>query len=261
MNTNKNPTQAIDPAFLKWQQASSDAEKQLAIREYEKYEGKFRVELSFFAPPVCLIVDWENMYLLSVRGLGFNVCRYCAAPEELESRSHWYYRSVPGLSQPKPPRLRCIGFMHMELQLPTRWLVIQYDCTGRSGNIDLARPQRPIVYRTDIPLDPPYTSNRRSQSPPSNAVSEFRPANPEPPFSASYPQTQYQGPAVLARSIEPHVDEHRIDAIWIYGSTALLDTGSIIEGTFLQIYIPTPEQLSLALGRHGYLVYGKFGTH
>jgi len=34
--------QTIDPAFLKWQQATSDAEKQLAMKEYEKYEGKFR---------------------------------------------------------------------------------------------------------------------------------------------------------------------------------------------------------------------------
>ncbi|KAJ7793543.1 hypothetical protein B0H14DRAFT_2926075 [Mycena olivaceomarginata] len=33
--------QTIDPAFLKWQQASG-AEKQLAMKEYEKYEGKFR---------------------------------------------------------------------------------------------------------------------------------------------------------------------------------------------------------------------------
>ncbi|KAJ7441566.1 hypothetical protein FB451DRAFT_1569208 [Mycena latifolia] len=34
--------QTIDPAFLKWQQAPSSAEKQLAMKEYEKYEGKFR---------------------------------------------------------------------------------------------------------------------------------------------------------------------------------------------------------------------------
>ncbi|KAJ6540606.1 hypothetical protein B0H19DRAFT_1175946 [Mycena capillaripes] len=33
---------AIDPAFLKWQQAADGAEKQLAMKEYEKYEGKFR---------------------------------------------------------------------------------------------------------------------------------------------------------------------------------------------------------------------------
>ncbi|KAJ7339164.1 hypothetical protein DFH08DRAFT_812555 [Mycena albidolilacea] len=33
--------QATDPAFLKWQQATSGAEKQLAMKEYEKYEGKW----------------------------------------------------------------------------------------------------------------------------------------------------------------------------------------------------------------------------
>ncbi|KAJ6524035.1 hypothetical protein B0H19DRAFT_599575 [Mycena capillaripes] len=33
---------AIDPAFLKWQQTTDDAEKKLAMKEYEKYEGKFR---------------------------------------------------------------------------------------------------------------------------------------------------------------------------------------------------------------------------
>ncbi|KAJ6601913.1 hypothetical protein DFH09DRAFT_1126055 [Mycena vulgaris] len=33
---------AIDPAFLKWQQATSDGEKQLALKEYDKYKGKFR---------------------------------------------------------------------------------------------------------------------------------------------------------------------------------------------------------------------------
>ncbi|KAJ7489737.1 hypothetical protein B0H11DRAFT_2012233 [Mycena galericulata] len=48
------PTQAsrkaIDPAFLKWQQASSDAEKALAMREYEKYEGKFRFVVQSWPP-------------------------------------------------------------------------------------------------------------------------------------------------------------------------------------------------------------------
>ncbi|KAF7341543.1 hypothetical protein MVEN_01892000 [Mycena venus] len=34
--------QTVDPAFIKWQQATSSAEKQLAMKEYEKYEGKFR---------------------------------------------------------------------------------------------------------------------------------------------------------------------------------------------------------------------------
>ncbi|KAF7374090.1 hypothetical protein MSAN_00290000 [Mycena sanguinolenta] len=34
--------QAIDPAFLKWQHAPTQQEKQLAMKEYERYEGKFR---------------------------------------------------------------------------------------------------------------------------------------------------------------------------------------------------------------------------
>ncbi|KAJ7192119.1 hypothetical protein GGX14DRAFT_480516 [Mycena pura] len=33
---------AIDPAFLKFQQATDDAEKQRALKEYEKYKDKFR---------------------------------------------------------------------------------------------------------------------------------------------------------------------------------------------------------------------------
>jgi hypothetical protein len=40
--TNTHSLQTIDPAFLKWQQATTGAEKQLAMKEYEKYEGKFR---------------------------------------------------------------------------------------------------------------------------------------------------------------------------------------------------------------------------
>ncbi|KAJ7910347.1 hypothetical protein B0H13DRAFT_2012529 [Mycena leptocephala] len=42
--------QAIDPAFLKWQQATSDAEKQLAMREYDKYKGKFRFVIQSWPP-------------------------------------------------------------------------------------------------------------------------------------------------------------------------------------------------------------------
>ncbi|KAJ7747451.1 hypothetical protein DFH07DRAFT_831141 [Mycena maculata] len=49
------PTQAsrktIDPAFLKWQQATDAMEKQLAMKEYEKWEGKFRFVVQSWPTP------------------------------------------------------------------------------------------------------------------------------------------------------------------------------------------------------------------
>ncbi|KAJ7608851.1 hypothetical protein DFH06DRAFT_190476 [Mycena polygramma] len=41
---------APDPAFIKWQQAESPAEKQLALKEYERGEGKFRFVVQSWPP-------------------------------------------------------------------------------------------------------------------------------------------------------------------------------------------------------------------